>query len=290
MCGRVPTDTVGSRFVLRQGRNGRHEGGSSGRMETVSWGNGDGSCGRGCFAGAPRFMEAGWAVSRRFRGGAVGVLFRVATDCRDRLAAVLDPACPALGALVVVRDGRRFERRVGRGVGELAERLAGSRFSCVVRCRRRGCVGVLVDGGKRSGGVSLNLRVIEAAPVDEEFLALARAITDDRLSGLMPERIAELCARRQLSRDGFCDAFAHFVANDFAHGNLSYGDADRVMNCLISLQDYELPAFARQIYEAFDAGEFRHSGDPEDAIPWQLHTLPLVMEALAERRADETGA
>jgi hypothetical protein len=90
------------------------------------------------------------------------------------------------------------------------------------------------------------------------------------------------CAKHSIALGVFYDQFAKAIAVEFAAGNLSYADGDCAMNRLWGVADFEhFGAFAMSVYEAFDAGEYRHGNDGPDTIGWQVHTLPYVMEALA---------
>lgn len=94
-----------------------------------------------------------------------------------------------------------------------------------------------------------------------------------------------MCERHGWTREQFLDEFAVLVALDFIRGALSYADGDSAMNDLFffAFMDYRFEGFALRIYEAFDAGECQHPGDPDDVIAWQQYTLPEVMEAVRER-------
>jgi len=87
------------------------------------------------------------------------------------------------------------------------------------------------------------------------------------------------------SREDFCDAFSERVANEYAAGRISFDTADAAMNRLFAFaylgdEDF-LPPFSREVFEAFDDGEYRHSDDPPDTDPVQKYTRPQILEIVS---------
>jgi len=85
---------------------------------------------------------------------------------------------------------------------------------------------------------------------------------------LAPSDIEAAAQQLGGSADDVCDAFAKRVAHGFLRGEYSYAAADSAMNALFGFAYPEagigLPRLARQVYEAFDEGEYVHAGDPVD--------------------------
>ncbi|WP_394537633.1 hypothetical protein PRJ39_16120 [Lysobacter enzymogenes] len=164
-------------------------------------------------------------------------------------------------------------------------------FWLAMRERRRAPSGT--EGGDDSTGTINAQRLAAASPLysqghggvlEQEFHALVLdSVRQPRCDTLTLQRVAQACERGGLSRDAFCDAYARFIAQEFARGELSYADADCAIGDLMSLSmELELSEFAMRIYAAFDAGEHSRAWDEPGAIAWQVHTLPQIMQALAE--------
>jgi hypothetical protein len=43
-----------------------------------------------------------------------------------------------------------------------------------------------------------------------------------------------------------------------------------------------MPPFAWEVFNAFDAGEYHHSGDTPDSDPEELYTKPRIREVLGQ--------
>lgn len=89
-----------------------------------------------------------------------------------------------------------------------------------------------------------------------------------------------------------CNAVALRVARQFDAGQMSFSDANAVMNSLwasVCNQPAPLPEnvpsldeveFAVSVFEAFDAGEYHRAGDDRD--PVQAYTAPMIRDVLAK--------
>lgn len=88
-------------------------------------------------------------------------------------------------------------------------------------------------------------------------------------------------------RVGFADACNEIsirVADRLLSGSIDFSGADEVMNWIWArITEWLLvaggepmpePAFA--IYEAIDAGEYKHPGDPPDLDPVAKYTIPML--------------
>jgi hypothetical protein len=87
------------------------------------------------------------------------------------------------------------------------------------------------------------------------------------------------------SREEFCDAFSRRIAHEYAADRISFDTADAAMNRLFTFaylgDDDFLPAYSREVFEAFDEGEYRHSEDPPGTDPVQKYTRPQILEIVA---------
>lgn len=93
-----------------------------------------------------------------------------------------------------------------------------------------------------------------------------------------------------VSREAFCDIFSRRVAHEYAAGRLSFDVADAAMNRLWAYaylgDEAFIPAYAREVFEAFDEGEFHHACDPPGTDPEQKYTRPLILELVARVRLE----
>jgi len=121
--------------------------------------------------------------------------------------------------------------------------------------------------------------------VPPELLAAARA-------GVVHYTLVQRVARDS-SRPApeILDELAHFVATQFAAGQMPYEEADTIMNALWSVcvseefwaeYDRTIPEATREVFEAFDAGEYNHQGDGPDVDPVEKYTKPLIAAYLSE--------
>lgn len=108
-----------------------------------------------------------------------------------------------------------------------------------------------------------------------------------RACGSLPIAECEVDAiRRQTgwSRERFCDEFSRRVAQGYATGCLCFTVADAAMNRLYAFSYGNsrgmLPAYSWDVYQAFDDGEYRHYGDPEDVDPELKYTRPQILALL----------
>jgi len=86
------------------------------------------------------------------------------------------------------------------------------------------------------------------------------------------------------SQDAFYDAFARHVAIEFIENRLTYEAADVAMSHLFVFACVEgegdLPGFAREVFEAFDLGDYIHAGDPSGTNSERKYTRPRLRRLL----------
>lgn len=86
------------------------------------------------------------------------------------------------------------------------------------------------------------------------------------------------------SREAFYDAFARHVALEFIENRMPYEAADVAMSHLFVFACIEgegdLPGHAREIFEAFDLGEYIHAGDPSGTNSERKYTRPKLRRLL----------
>jgi len=92
--------------------------------------------------------------------------------------------------------------------------------------------------------------------------------------------IERVCAEEKLSLFEAYDAFALDVAEKYSTGVYSWHHGDDAMNSLFTyahaLSDSGLPAFAFDVYCAFDEGEYRPEGE--------ALSMQLVLDALKKKK------
>lgn len=78
------------------------------------------------------------------------------------------------------------------------------------------------------------------------------------------------------------------IARGYSTGTWSFADADAAMNhlwaFLCSQNDFDIPPYFYSVYEAFDAGEYYHSGDGREVSPEERYTKPLIRKILQGSR------
>jgi hypothetical protein len=84
----------------------------------------------------------------------------------------------------------------------------------------------------------------------------------------------------------FCTEYALHIAKAFLSGRLGFDAADAAMNSLFTYSytsaDRGMPETAWDVFNAFDQGEYRKEADPAGSDPTELHTRPMLVEALAK--------
>jgi hypothetical protein len=91
------------------------------------------------------------------------------------------------------------------------------------------------------------------------------------------------------SHDEFCLEFAKRVALRYFDNDLNFQAADSAMNWLFAYSYVtegcpgEMPLLAREIYEAFDAGEYAHPNDDSGDDPIEKHTIPQIKSIIESK-------
>lgn len=106
------------------------------------------------------------------------------------------------------------------------------------------------------------------------YLVMLEAIEEGLNIDLQP-----FCERLQVDRRDLLNQVAIAVARDFLSNTRDFEFGDEVMNALINpivdvSMHAEMPQPAFDIYQAFDVGEYLHTGDAQDVCPWEKHTRP----------------
>ena len=131
--------------------------------------------------------------------------------------------------------------------------------------------------------------------VKRHMRAISAFIEAAASSGNEPEyaEILAYCEQRAIAPEVFCNEFSILVAKGFVKGELSYRFCDDAMNFLWGFittppvfgPDKNIPEPAFVIYQAFDEGEYYHSGDNREVDPVEKYTKPMVNEILRELNA-----
>jgi hypothetical protein len=104
-----------------------------------------------------------------------------------------------------------------------------------------------------------------------------------------------LSSESSISAPELLDELEHFVAKQYFTDQLQFDEADKIMNAAWSLcvsEDYwadhdrTVPEATREVFEAFDAGEYSHAGDDPSVDPEVKYTKPLIAAFLASHSND----
>ncbi|WP_207283110.1 hypothetical protein [Pseudomonas sp. FW300-N2F2] len=122
---------------------------------------------------------------------------------------------------------------------------------------------------------------------------MTKDLSDADLHAVMLQAIEEglnidvqtICERLQVDICSLLNQVAIAVAERFTSNTQDFEFCDEVMNALfVTIVDVSIhaptpePAFS--IYRAFDAGEYKHSGDSTDVCPWEKYTRPEIERIL----------
>jgi hypothetical protein len=101
--------------------------------------------------------------------------------------------------------------------------------------------------------------------------------------------IVACCESHEITMVELCDSVSLKIAQEYLQGKLDYTYCDEVMNGVfhLMLEDVFLKAnnnafseFAYDVFLAFDAGEYRHSGDDKSIVSSEKYTKPRVIKIL----------
>src|SRR5215471_2404698 len=104
-------------------------------------------------------------------------------------------------------------------------------------------------------------------PWDEHFaLTLDALIRIASENPLRAEHVGATADNLRVTVEELYDLFAKNVAQRYMSGDLSYTSGDAAMTALFAYATSgggpELSRLARQVFEAFDEGEYLHAGEP----------------------------
>lgn len=147
--------------------------------------------------------------------------------------------------------------------------------------------------------LSVSIKGLSAQPAIETRLKINRMNIrhlDDLIAAsdlvLTTEVVAPHLESCEISREEFCDMFAHRVAHRYASGYIDFDLADAAMNRLFvfGYRDVNagdaLPDYAFLVFSAFDDGEYQHAGDNASVVPDEKYTRSKIM-ALIKKDANE---
>ncbi|WP_228939171.1 hypothetical protein [Paraburkholderia saeva] len=100
--------------------------------------------------------------------------------------------------------------------------------------------------------------------------------------------IENFCAHNEIERNRFYDLCATSLAQDYLSGKQTFLFCDSAVNQLMGLAGYEVPDLFLRVFEAFDAGEYRHRNDPSETDPVETYTKPMLHAALLSPEGDCT--
>ncbi len=125
-------------------------------------------------------------------------------------------------------------------------------------------------------------------------IAPHRELVEAGLSGIIEySLLARVAQAASKTPPEMLDDFACYVAQTYAAGEMSFEDADAIMNSAYGVavsnkfwaeHDRTIPKAMFEVYEAFDAGEYYHRGDGKDVDPELKYTQSRIKQFLAKRR------
>jgi hypothetical protein len=101
----------------------------------------------------------------------------------------------------------------------------------------------------------------------------------------------EIAAESTRSVPELLDDVSYLVARRYSAKEISFEDADAIINALWSIcvseefwadHDRTIPTITNAVYLAFDAGEYRHTSDPASIDPEVKYTRSLIDALIAE--------
>ncbi|TMO62501.1 hypothetical protein [Pseudoalteromonas aurantia] len=97
------------------------------------------------------------------------------------------------------------------------------------------------------------------------------------------------CLSEQGDLIDFVNSFSLNIAKLYMKNEIEFELADGAMNYIFGFMTDDIfmnfssnyiPSPAIDIYDAFDAGEYQHSGDSDDTCPIEKYTKPHLIEVL----------
>jgi len=106
----------------------------------------------------------------------------------------------------------------------------------------------------------------------------------DKEQPLSLDDIDGFATSMSMTREQFYEAVLISVAESFLRGELTFSTGDAVANQLWALSEFSLAGRARDVFLAFDEGEYFHTADRSDD-PVELYTRPQI-EAILRGESD----
>lgn len=124
-------------------------------------------------------------------------------------------------------------------------------------------------------------------------LSLSPELLLTALSGVLPyEVLTRAASASSMPVPSLLDELAVHVARSYACGDMTFEDADQIMNASFAVATSEaywakhegtIPSDMFEVYQAFDEGEYFHPADEADVNPEIKHTKPRIERFLAAR-------
>lgn len=117
-----------------------------------------------------------------------------------------------------------------------------------------------------------------------------KSIIEKASDGTLEEvEVIAFSEKEKMSLDEFAHEFSRNVAQNYSNGLYGYSFCDGAMNwlygfltdtCYLESNGNTISEFPLEVYLAFDAGEYHHSGDTESVDPVRKYTDPAIQKAL----------
>ena len=123
--------------------------------------------------------------------------------------------------------------------------------------------------------------------------ALIQSLVEAAQTGVIRyEQLVQIANAGSMSAPEALDSLALHIAKKYGIGEVSFEDADAVMNAAFATATSEefwakhedtIPPFMFEVYRAFDEGEYLHPGDQEGVDLEAKYTRPLIASILARK-------
>jgi hypothetical protein len=106
------------------------------------------------------------------------------------------------------------------------------------------------------------------------------------------ELLTQIANAMSISASELLDSLALHVAKQYENREMSFEDADAVMNAAFASatsqehwtrHESTIPPFMFEVYQAFDEGEYLHPGDQQSVDTELKYTRPLIAGILARK-------
>ncbi len=110
-------------------------------------------------------------------------------------------------------------------------------------------------------------------------------LNEVKRDGVTHDAFRDFAINAEMPASRILDEVSMFVAQEYLEHRMSFDDADLIMNNVWGLAvalDANFGQITYTVYQAFDAGEYRHSGDGPDVDLEKTYTVPAIKKLLSQ--------